>query len=149
MLLAIDIGNTNIVFGVFGGSGLAAQWRCVTDPSLTADDYGRRARAFLEGTACTPDQIDGAVIASVVPQVLVIMQQVCAQYFKQEPLIVAPELDLGLELCYETPLTLGADRIVNAGLDWSLSGPPVLSGETPLKACSRGFSRAMSAWLTV
>lgn len=114
MLLAIDIGNTNIVFGIFSGRELAVQWRCVTDPSRTGDDYGGMALNFLKGTAYTPERIDGAVIACVVPQVLAAMRHVCTQYFKQEPLIVTPDINLGIEICYETPLTLGVDRIVNA-----------------------------------
>jgi type III pantothenate kinase len=114
MLLAIDIGNTNIVFGLFAGGQIICQWRLVTDAAKTADEYWTLLQELFEKEDLSPSAVDAAAMSSVVPQLEAAFTTVCAKYFNREPLAVNAGTDTGLQLCYDTPLTLGADRIVNA-----------------------------------
>ena len=115
MLLAIDAGNTNIVFAVLEGREKKAQWRAVTDPKRTPDEYAVWLTQLmtLEGMAMA--DIDGAIIASVVPAAMYGLTTLCRRYVKTEPLVVGdPAVDLGLEVRIERPDQVGADRLVNA-----------------------------------
>ena len=114
MLLAIDIGNTNIVFGLFAGDELTCQWRLVTDSRRTADEYGMLLQGLFAAQGLSFAVIEAIVMVSVVPQVEAAFTDVCTQYFQKQPLTVNASTDTGIKLCYGTPLTLGADRIVNA-----------------------------------
>ncbi len=114
MLLAIDIGNTNIVFGLFSGNDLVYQWRLVTDGRRTADEYGILLHGLFAAQGSSFTVVEAIVMLSVVPQVEAAFTDVCTKYFNKIPLIVNTSTDTGIILCYDTPLTLGADRIVNA-----------------------------------
>jgi type III pantothenate kinase len=114
MLLAIDIGNTNIVFGLFLGDELNFQWRLVTDSRRTSDEYGMLLQGFFAAHGLSFAVVEAIVMVSVVPQVETAFTDVCAKYFQKKPLTVNTSTDTGIKLCYDTPLTLGADRIVNA-----------------------------------
>lgn len=114
MLLAIDIGNTNIVWGIFEGSTLLAHWRLATDPKTTADEYGVLCLNLLMRSGRVPEQITGAIISSVVPALTGTFESVVETYFHRTPLLVSADMDLGLRLKYTNPKEIGSDRIVNA-----------------------------------
>lgn len=115
MILAIDCGNTNIVFAVWDGESLAGYWRATTAVEKTADELGVWLTQLLDRAKIAPDAISGAIVASVVPRAKRALVGLCEQYFGCTPLVVgAPEVDLGLSVKVERPGDVGADRLVNA-----------------------------------
>ncbi|HSN03339.1 MAG TPA: type III pantothenate kinase [Nitrospira sp.] len=114
MLLAIDIGNTNVVLGIFEGSSLLAHWRLATDPKTTADEYGVLCLNLLTRSGRVPEQITGAIISSVVPALTGTFETMVETYFHRTPLVVSADMDMGLTLKYTNPKEIGSDRIVNA-----------------------------------
>lgn len=114
MLVAIDIGNTNVVWGIFENSYLLAHWRLATNPKATADEYGVLCMNLLTRTARNPEQITGAIISSVVPSLTETFESLAGSYFGCTPLIVTSDMDTGLTLRYNNPKEIGSDRIVNA-----------------------------------
>ena len=114
MLLAIDSGNTNTVFGLFDGDSLLGQWRMVTNAHRTADEYAVWLGEMLGLDNRTLKDIDGVVIATVVPQVIFNLRQLCERYCCCKPIIVTNEIDLGLRVLVDRPAEVGADRLVNA-----------------------------------
>jgi type III pantothenate kinase len=114
MLLAIDAGNTNIVFAVHDGKEVRAEWRAVTETTRTADEYAVLLSPLLALNGLTFDDIDSAIIATVVPAALFDLRLLCRRYLKCEPLVVGdPDLDLGIEVHIDRPEAVGADRLVN------------------------------------
>jgi type III pantothenate kinase len=114
MLLAIDAGNTNIVFAVYDGSKMRRQWRAVTQVSRTADEYAVWLSQLLALEKLSFADLDAAVIATVVPAVLFDLRAFCRSYLHCEPLIVAdPALDLGFKANVDRPHAVGADRLCN------------------------------------
>lgn len=112
MLLAIDMGNTNVVFGVFEGERLRGPWRISTDPRRTADEYGVWLSQLLALEGLSADDIDGAIIASVVPAAVRSLKTLCQRYLQVEPLRIGdPGVELGVEVRAQQ---VGADRMVNA-----------------------------------
>lgn len=113
MLLAIDIGNTNITLGVWNGRTWQQQWRLQTNHGRTVDEYGLQLKGLLDASQLT-NTITGVVIASVVPMLTQTFKQVCQQYLHLFPLIVTPQTDIGLAISVDAPDAVGADRLVNA-----------------------------------
>ena len=114
MLLAIDAGNTNIVFGVCDGETLRAQWRAVTQVSRTSDEYAVWLSQLLALEGLSFADLDAAIIATVVPAVLFDLRDLCRKYLKTEPLRIGdPDLDIGPRPTVDRPETVGADRICN------------------------------------
>ncbi|MEI9884946.1 MAG: type III pantothenate kinase [Rhizomicrobium sp.] len=112
MLLAIDAGNTNIVFAVHDGTETRAEWRSVTETTKTADEYAVLLGQLLQLNGLAFADIDAAIIATVVPAALFDLRRLCRKYLKCEPLVVGdPDLDLGIAVHAEGA---GADRLVNA-----------------------------------
>ena len=126
MLLAIDIGNTNVVLGVFEGERLRESWRIGTKASITADEYAVIVKDLFAFSGIDFRQIDGIIISTVVPPLLSIMSEMSRKYFKIEPLVVTSELKTGITLSYENPREIGADRIVNAAAAFRLYGGPLI-----------------------
>jgi len=115
MLLAIDAGNTNIVFAVCDGDTIRAQWRAATTTSRTADEYGVWLAQLLELESLSFSDLDQAIIACVVPDALFDLRTLCRRYLNCEPLIVgAPDVSLGLAIHYDRPDGVGADRLADA-----------------------------------
>lgn len=115
MLLAIDVGNTNTVFAVFEGERLRGQWRAATDARRTADEYAVWLDQLLRRETFSLESIDAAIVASVVPQSVFSLRQLCERYCRCEPLVVGePGVELGLRVNVERPGEVGADRLVNA-----------------------------------
>lgn len=115
MLLAIDAGNTNIVFAVHDGRETRAEWRAVTEATRTADEYAVLLQPLLQLQGLTFADLDAAIIATVVPAALFDLRQLCRRYIKCEPLVIGdPNLDLGIRINVDRPDAVGADRLVNA-----------------------------------
>ena len=114
MLLAIDIGNTNAVLGLFDGQRLVAHWRLTSLHEQTVDEYGILIRNLFAVDQIDPDSIHGIIISSVVPQVDSTLEEVALRYFGRPPLFVRPETLTGIPLLYDNPQEVGADRMVNA-----------------------------------
>lgn len=114
MLLAIDAGNTNVVFAVYDGETIRAQWRAVTKTSRTADEYAVWLSQLLALEGLSFSNLDAAIIATVVPAVLFDLRDLCRKYLKLEPMRVGdPALDLGPPPAIDRPETVGADRLCN------------------------------------
>lgn len=114
MLLVIDVGNTNIVAGVFDDKELVCHWRFSTDRIKTADEYGILLRSMFNYTRMPMDQIKAIIISSVVPPLIVPLCHMCERYFELTPMVVGPGIKSGISLRYDNPREVGADRIVNA-----------------------------------
>lgn len=114
MLLVIDVGNTNIVAGVFDDKELVCHWRFSTDRSKTGDEYGILLRSMFNYTRMPMDQIKAIIISSVVPPLIVPLCHMCERYFELTPMVVGPGIKSGISLRYDNPREVGADRIVNA-----------------------------------
>ncbi|MFP6734699.1 MAG: type III pantothenate kinase [Rhodospirillales bacterium] len=116
MLLAIDSGNTNVVFAVFDDDGrVIGEWRAATSANRTADEFGVWLGQLMAGGEIGGGDIDHAIIATVVPANLVHLQTLCDKYFHCKPLVVGiSDLDLGIEVLIDTPSEVGADRLCNA-----------------------------------
>ncbi len=116
MLLAIDSGNTNIVFAVYDADeNLRGSWRASTEAKRTADEYAVWLTQLMALEGLSPDDVDGAIIANVVPPTMFALADLCTRYFKVTPLVVGePGVDLGIEIRIDRPDQVGADRLVNA-----------------------------------
>lgn len=122
VLLVIDVGNTNVVFAVFDGDELKGQWRISTYAQRTADEYGVWLTQVLDHSGIRPQHISGAVVASVVPQILFDLRQLSKRYFNTELMVLGdPSLNLktGIGVKIDNPAEVGADRLVNAFAAWS------------------------------
>jgi type III pantothenate kinase len=113
MLLALDIGNTNIVVGVFTGDQLVHSWRLSTLRQRTADEMGMWALQLFQHGRLDPSQVDGVVLASVVPTLTWPTVEMSRRYFGREPLVVDARIETGMPVLYDNPSEVGADRIVN------------------------------------
>jgi type III pantothenate kinase len=114
MLLAIDVGNTNIVLGVFAGNRLTHSWRLMTVRGRTSDELGLHTVELLERAGTPPSKITGVVLASVVPPLTGAMIEMCRRYLATEPLNLEPGVHTGMPILYDNPAEVGADRIVNS-----------------------------------
>lgn len=114
MLLAIDAGNTNVVFAVYDGETRKAEWRAITQVSRTADEYAVWLSQLLALEGLSFADLDAAIIATVVPAILFDLRDLCRKYVKVEPMRVGdPALDLGAKPQVDRPETVGADRLCN------------------------------------
>ena len=115
MLLVIDCGNTNVVFAVYEGDVLKAQWRAATKTERTSDEFGIWLLELLERDGLKPEQITHAIVASVVPGRNFDLKGMCEKYFNCKARFIGePTLDLGTKVRVDNPREVGADRIVNA-----------------------------------
>jgi type III pantothenate kinase len=113
MLLAIDIGNTNIVLGLYQGKKLITHWRLATQSERTSDEYGVIISQLIDYAGYRCEQISAIAVSCVVPPMLTTAQELAQKFFKIEPLIVGPGIKTGMPILYESPKDVGADRIVN------------------------------------
>ena len=126
MLLAIDIGNTNVVLGVFDGERLVGNWRVGTKTHITPDEYAMIIRDLLTFSGIEFSRIDGVIISTVVPPLLPVMVEMSQKYFGRDPVIVTYEMKSGITIRYDNLKEVGADRIVNAAAAYKLYGGPVI-----------------------
>jgi type III pantothenate kinase len=114
MLLAIDAGNTNIVFAIYEGDKQRAQWRAMTNAQRTADEYAVWLNQLLELKGLKLADLDGCIISSVVPQSVFNLRNLSRRYLHTEPLVVGDNVDMGIAVHLSNPEEVGADRLVNA-----------------------------------
>jgi len=114
VILVIDIGNTNIVLGVYEGDKLLHNWRLSTSRQSTTDEYGVMIYNLFTMTKLSVTDIEGVILSSVVPPIMHTMEMLCKKYLNKAPLIVGPGVKTGLNIRIENPREVGADRIVNA-----------------------------------
>ncbi len=124
MLLAIDVGNTNVTLGLYNGDQLDAHWRLATDHTRMPDEYGMQFLGLLERANCDSACLSGICLASVVPPLTGRVAQACREYLKQEPLIVDVGVKTGIRIRYEDPRQVGADRVADAVAVHHLYGGP-------------------------
>ncbi|MEK7782514.1 MAG: type III pantothenate kinase [Candidatus Binatota bacterium] len=113
MLLAIDIGNTNIVLGVYEGKKLVTHWRLLTQPERTADEYGVLISHLVSSQGIRREQIHSIIASCVVPPMIGMTQELGERFFGLSPLMVGPGVKTGMPILYDSPKDVGADRIVN------------------------------------
>jgi type III pantothenate kinase len=114
VLLAVDVGNTNIVYGLFEGERLAHQFRVESARGRTADEYAVQLRALLDMHGIAPTSVQDAIIACVVPSLTDPMMQLVQRAFSREALVVGPGIRTGMAILIENPREVGADRIADA-----------------------------------
>ena len=126
MLLAVDIGNSNISLGVFQGEELRATWRIATDVNKQADEYEALFQGMLSIRSLQPSCIKESVICSVVPPLTGVFQEFCERYLGHKPLIVGMGVKTGIRINYESPRDVGADRVADAVAAYHKYGGPVI-----------------------
>ncbi|TDL30449.1 type III pantothenate kinase [Jeotgalibacillus sp. S-D1] len=114
MIFVLDVGNTNTVLGVYENDKLNFHWRIETNRHKTEDEYGMLVKNLFEHVGLAFDQFDGIIISSVVPPIMFPLERMCQKYFNLKPLVVGPGMKTGLNIKYDNPKEVGADRIVNA-----------------------------------
>lgn len=126
MLLAIDIGNTNIVIGVFDGENLKATWRLGTDVHKLEDEYAALLLDLLSMRGLVFADIDDAIISSSVPPLVTVFEELCRRYFEVASMVVGPGIKTGVRISIENPREVGADRVVNVAAAHRLYGGPLI-----------------------
>lgn len=126
MLLALDVGNTNITIGAFQDGQLTGRWRLRTIREQTADEWGILLRNIFSLAGLDLQGVDGIVISSVVPVIDNMLAEMARKYFQREPLFVTAETDLGIRVLYDNPRDVGADRVVNGVAAWRIYGGPAV-----------------------
>lgn len=126
MILVLDIGNTNIVLGVYDGEKLVVNWRIATDRQKSSDEYGILLHSFFYYDKVDAKSIQAVVISSVVPPLIPPLTRMARKYFGLEPLIIGPGVKTGICIKMENPREVGADRIVNAVAGFHKYGGPLI-----------------------
>jgi len=132
MLLALDVGNSNTVLGLFQPATegeparMVADWRITTPYNQTADELGVMFNALFSMRGLTPKIVDGVAVSSVVPPVDAMLRKVCESYFQVKPLFVEPGVKTGLPILTDNPSEVGADRVVNCVAAFDLLGGPAI-----------------------
>lgn len=114
MILVVDVGNTNTVLGIFKEKELLVEWRLSTDAQKTADEYGIQVMQLFYQSKIKIEHIKGVIISSVVPNIMYSLEHMIRKYFKLTPMVVGPGVKTGINVKYDNPKEVGADRIVNA-----------------------------------
>jgi type III pantothenate kinase len=126
VLLALDVGNTNVTIGVFEGPDVVATWRIATDVERLPDEYAVTILGLLRNENIETAAITQAIMASVVPDLAPVFERLCQRYFHVEPLIVGTGTKTGIRVLYDNPREVGADRIVDVVAALEYHGPPPL-----------------------
>lgn len=126
LLVAVDVGNTNAVFGIYRGEELIHSLRLSTNAERTADEYGAMLLPLFERAGLDPSHAEGVIISSVVPPLQATLDRLARQYFGCRALFVEPGIRTGMPIRYDNPSEVGADRIVNAVAARELYGCPVV-----------------------
>jgi len=126
MILVIDVGNTNMTLGVYEGESLEATFRMMSKTPRTSDEYGIMITQLLKSKGIEVEQLEGSIIASVVPDVMHSLVGGVVRYLNSNPLIVGPGVKTGIKIVTENPRAIGADRIVDAVAAYEKYGGPIL-----------------------
>ena len=113
MILLVDVGNTNIVLGVHDGENYITSWRISTDTMKTSDEYSVQIMQLFNMSSLSHKEIEGIIISSVVPDIMHSLENMIRKCFEIEPVIVGPGIKTGINIKYDNPKEVGADRIVN------------------------------------
>jgi len=122
----MDVGNTNIVLGVYEEGKLKFHWRIETNRNRTEDEYGMLIKALFSHGGKSIEEVSGIIISSVVPPIMFFLEKMCEKYFGIKPLIIGPGIKTGLDIKYDNPKEVGADRIVNAVAGIHEYGAPLI-----------------------
>ncbi len=114
MILAVDVGNTHTVIGLYQGKTLTQHWRLLTEAERTADEYGVLLRSLFSAHELIFSAVQGIALSCVVPPMNNVMEELAQKYFRLHPLVVGPGIKTGMPILYDNPREVGADRIVNA-----------------------------------
>lgn len=126
MLLAIDIGNTHTVIGLFDGATMRGDWRLASLIHRTADENWLLIRSFCEQAGADTGTIRSAGISSVVPDLTAVYETLCRKYLRLEPVTISADSDLGFTVRYNDPRAVGADRLCNAAAGFRKFGGPLI-----------------------
>jgi type III pantothenate kinase len=126
MLLALDVGNTNTVIGVFDGTALKVHWRLSTRRAGTSDEYGIFIKGLFDFAGLDFRAVTDVILSTVVPPVQAPLEEMSRQFFGAEAMIVGPGIKTGMPILYESPRDVGADRIVNAVAAFEAYGGPCI-----------------------
>jgi type III pantothenate kinase len=126
MILVLDVGNTNITLGVYKGKDLLEHWRLATIRERTEDEMGILIKSMFADRGIDPKDIQGIAISSVVPPLMFALEKMSIKYFGHKPIVVGPGVKTGLNIKYENPREVGADRIVNAVAALEKYGAPMI-----------------------
>ena len=126
MLLAFDVGNTNIVLGVFRDGELITNWRIETDNNPSADEYGMLINQLFSYEGLNIKDVEDVIISTVVPSVLYTLQHLSMKYFNRRAIVIEAGVKTGLIIKYDNPKQVGADRIVNAVAAYTKYGGPLI-----------------------
>lgn len=126
MILVFDVGNTNIVLGAYKEDKLLDFWRVSTDTGKTADEYGIIIKQMFIHQGYSIDDVKAVIISSVVPPMMYTLEHMSRKYFKKEALVIGPGIKTGMNIKYDNPKEVGADRIVNAVAGYEMYGGPLI-----------------------
>jgi len=126
MILVFDVGNTNIVLGVYEGTELIDFWRIATDKNKTSDEYGMLICQLFQHSGLKTKDVKDVIISSVVPNIMYSLEHTVRKFFEVEPLVVGPGIKTGMNIKYDNPKQVGADRIVNAVAAYDKYGGPLI-----------------------
>ncbi len=126
MLLVIDVGNTNVVFGVYKDKQLLYDWRIATERDRTSDEYGLLFEQIFRYHGLDPKEVKDVIISSVVPPLMHTLPAMSTKYFGIDPIVVGPGVKTGMNIKYDNPREVGADRIVNAVAAYEKYGGPLI-----------------------
>ncbi|MGF1561634.1 MAG: type III pantothenate kinase [Geminicoccaceae bacterium] len=126
MLMAIDVGNTNTVIGLYEGEESRAQWRLQTMRQRTSDEYAVAVVQLMQFKGFQPEDVKAVVMATVVPQVVFPMRKMFRDHFGVQVLVVGEDLDYGMPIALNNPSEVGADRVVNAVAAWKRYARPLI-----------------------
>ncbi|WP_346937130.1 type III pantothenate kinase [Clostridium sp.] len=114
MIFVLDVGNTNIVLGIYKNKELIIEWRLSTDNRKTSDEYMIEVAQLFSYNKLDVNDISGVIISSVVPNIMYSLEHMVRKFFNKKPLVVGPGVKTGINIKYDNPKEVGADRIVNA-----------------------------------
>lgn len=126
MLFVIDVGNTNLVLGIYEGDELRFSYRMSTDRTRSSDEIGFFFLQILQNAAIRTEQIEDVIISSVVPPIMHALENAVRKYIKKEPIVITSATPLPMKILLDNPFELGADRIVNAIAAYELYGGPLI-----------------------
>ncbi|MBU5425521.1 type III pantothenate kinase [Tissierella pigra] len=126
MLLVIDVGNTNVVFGVYQEDKLLYDWRIATEKDRTSDEYGLLFEQIFRYHGLDPKEVKNVIISSVVPPLMHTLPAMSIKYFGIDPIVIGPGVKTGMNIKYDNPKEVGADRIVNAVAAYEKYGGPLI-----------------------
>ena len=124
VLFCIDVGNTNVVLGLYVGAELQAHWRIATDHRKMADEYGVLLLSLFQRANLDPASVEGIIMSSVVPPLSSTFEKVCERYFGRMPLSIGAGVETGVLIRIDSPEEVGADRVVNAAAAFHRYGGP-------------------------